>query len=234
MLPAGSSAPRADAPYPQHAPRLLLFLLTLALRAAPVDLPPPIGDPSADLRKLQEFHAIHVLPSVERGTDAHFAHVLHRALTLRTRGLAFIAAHSTDPRRWVVLVLLQHSGALEVITQPDGSRVAAQPAVTAALWAQEYLGRLEDLLESAAAPPRSPSSPRNKPCIPGRSTSGAPARISAAEAATSSSPRKKSALRLRSPKPSRSLRATRPRLAPPNPGSPTPDALVGRGAFVPP
>lgn len=109
------------------------------------------GNPVADYEALKQLHSIHEPAGVERGGDAHYAFILHRARTLRARGLEFIAAHPEHPLRWDVLVLLQHSGSLEVRRRADGSRYAVLPAVEDAVWRQHYLGRLEDLLESADA-----------------------------------------------------------------------------------
>ena len=118
---------------------------------AAATLPPLSGKATADFAALKQLSESHVPFGVERGTDAYWDYVLYRARALRDRGLEFIAAYPDDPLRWDALVLLQYSGNLEIMTRADGSRFAGQPPLAAALWRHEYLGRLEDLLESSDA-----------------------------------------------------------------------------------
>jgi hypothetical protein len=130
---------------------LRLAVFSAALLTGAFSAPSSAADPRADYESLRKIHDTYVPSDVERGSDAYFDWWLHRAHTLRERGLEFIAAHPTHPLRWDVLVLLQYSGELEITFRADGSRTAGLPAVAAALWSQEYLGRLEDLLASKDA-----------------------------------------------------------------------------------
>lgn len=100
---------------------------------------------------MRKLHAAQWTDHAKRGIPEHMHWLGERARQLRELGTDFLATHPTDPRRWDVLVMLQHSGVQRAANPNPGGSLLSSPARETALWQQRYFSMLEDLLEAPDA-----------------------------------------------------------------------------------
>jgi hypothetical protein len=129
-----------------HRFRALLLCAALATSTTTA-----AADAAADFATLQELHAARWTDAARRGSPEHMNWLGERSRRLRELGTDFLATHANDPRRWDVLVMLQHSGDQRTATRNTDGNLLPSPARDTALWQQRYFSMLEDLLEAPDA-----------------------------------------------------------------------------------
>lgn len=126
--------------------RVLWLGVALATSAATA-----AADATAEFEALRDLHASRWTEPARRGSPEHMHWLGERSRRLRELGTSFLATHLHDPRRWDVLVMLQHSGVQRSATPNPGGNPLIPPALDTARWQQQYFSMLEDLLEAPDA-----------------------------------------------------------------------------------
>ncbi len=111
--------------------------------------PKPVGDPTADYKKLLALQASKPPAQFSRGSDEYFAWTQERFRTLHDQGLDYLAKYPSEPRRWDVLVMLQYGRTHRVQVLADGSRQLRADEDERLEWGKRYYPMLESLLAAS-------------------------------------------------------------------------------------